>query len=101
MEWARENHPEILIEGNSEELLNYFDKHPDSDYNLVNIADLRDMSGWDVEKLHNAIKDLRKKGLITLTSAEGRHGITPREREVLMEPEDPSEGKLLFIGRRN
>jgi hypothetical protein len=58
-----------------------FAAHAGARHNLVSLADLKDATGWSTQRLHNAISDLQRRGILTLTGIEGRHGITPRERE--------------------
>lgn len=49
--------------------------------NFAHLADLQTATGWSKEDLHKAIHHGRQQGVITLTSAEGRHGISDRDRE--------------------
>jgi hypothetical protein len=81
-------------------LLSYFDAHPNARDNLVSLADLADATGWDTPRLHAAVQALRQSGQVSAVSAEGRHGITARERAAMLPPDAEGEHGLLHISRR-
>lgn len=49
-------------------------------HNFVSLVDLRKSLGMSRDQFDATIHDLRKKGVISLAAAEGRHGITSQEQ---------------------
>lgn len=67
-------------DGTQSKLSSVWKKLSNSEYNLVSIPDIHDAIGGDIADLHTTLKDLRKKGVISLVGHEGRHGATDRDR---------------------
>jgi hypothetical protein len=66
-------------------------------HNLVSLVGLRREVPVDRDAFDAELQRLRRAGLYSLSAAEGRHGISPEEREAAI-PEDGS--LLLFVSRR-
>jgi hypothetical protein len=66
-------------------------------HNLVSLVELRREVPVDRLIFDGALEQLRRAGRFSLTGAEGRHGISPEEREAAI-PEDGA--LLLFVSRR-
>lgn len=62
--------------------------------NLVSLADLKDATEMSKERLHATVQQLRKDGVLTGSRPEGRHGITPREREAMLRDGDD---QILYV----
>ncbi len=66
-------------------------------HNLVNLLDLRRAVPADRAAFDAGLQQLRRDGRYTLGTAEGRHGVTPEEREAGIVEEG---ALLLFVSRR-
>ena len=66
-------------------------------HNLVNLLDLRRAVPADHATFDAGLQQLRRDGRYTLSAAEGRHGVTPEEREAGIIEEG---ALLLFVSRR-
>ncbi len=67
-------------------------------HNFVNLVDLRRALPMAPEAFDAALRKLRVAGRYTLSAAEGRHGVTPEERQAGI-VEDGS--LLLYVSRKN
>jgi hypothetical protein len=66
-------------------------------HNLVSLVDLRREVPADRTTFDGELRRLRRAGRFSLSGAEGRHGISPEERDAAI-PEDGA--LLLFLSRR-
>jgi hypothetical protein len=66
-------------------------------YNLVSLVDLRHAVSVERDAFDDGLLHMRRAGRYSLSSAEGRHGLTPEEREAGM-----NEGGtlLLYVSRK-
>jgi hypothetical protein len=72
---------------------------------LVHLADLRaEMAHLGKDDFDKTLQESRRQGLVTLTGAEGRHGLTYADREAAVHEEDPLTGRkdrlLLYASSR-
>lgn len=73
--------------------------------NFQHLADLRAESGLDKPTFDRVFNEARKRGLLTASAAEGRMGITQRDRDAWIEEPDPvnpmgSGSRLLHASRK-
>jgi hypothetical protein len=66
-------------------------------HNFVSLVSLRQALAVGREQFDQELRALRRAGRYTLSAAEGRHGISPEERDAGI----PEEGSLLLFVSRN
>ena len=98
--YAEENKVQVGYEKKADpknQLLSAVDKLGSS---MVNLADLRPASGLDRSTFDRTLQDLRRAWVLSMSAAEGRHGITQREKEAGIPDDSNPGGLLLFVSRR-
>lgn len=66
--------------------------------NLVSLALLRPAVGLDRDTFDRALRQLRQSGILSLSQAEGRHGLTDADRAAAIREGDSL--LLLYVSRR-
>jgi SPP1 gp7 family putative phage head morphogenesis protein len=85
-------------------LLNKLREADRSGDNLVHLGDLLEATGVSKDTLHRAIERARKAGKISLSGAEGRFGLTERDKESIVRERGiggDSDKLLLYASVRN
>jgi hypothetical protein len=71
----------------------------------VHLGDLRDSRpAWSKDEFNHAVKEARKARVLTLTPAEGRHGVTDRDKSSAIVEKGIREGEetmMLYASVRN
>ena len=67
-------------------------------HNFVSLADLRPTVACDRQAFDTGLRELRIAGRFTLSAAEGRHGLSPAEREAAINEDGTL---LLFVSRKS
>ena len=79
-----------------------FHKLDRSGSNLVDIADLRDAlskEGLGTREQQDAVlQDMRRKGKLSISTYEGHHGLTPRQRAAAITEQRPATGRNDVLG---
>lgn len=96
--WTKQAPKQDAPAGHAEAFEKAFDKL-DKGHNLVSMVDLRKELGLPKEQFDGLVHELRKSGKWGAAALEGRHGITPEERDAAIV--DPgSDGALLGYMQR-
>jgi hypothetical protein len=72
---------------------------------LVHLGDLHAATGWSRQDFEVAVHGARRAGMVTLSGAEGRHGVTERDKASAIYEKDPVTGRadsmLLYASLRS
>jgi hypothetical protein len=72
---------------------------------LVHLGDLHTATGWSRQDFEVAMQGARRAGMVTLSGAEGRHGVTERDKASAIYEKDPVTGRadsmLLYASLRS
>jgi len=66
-------------------------------FNQVSLDKLLAKTGYTPEQLHGVVRDMVKRGLLTTQGPEGRHGLSPAEREAMIPPGDDFMQGVMYV----